>query len=80
MYTTGNNKPFNGAEYNSEENLAKYYEGGYVVAVLDFSTDVFDNYEDMSEEDKDLIYSEMVKEKNSYEYKCGQVLVESDYR
>lgn len=67
MKTIGNNIPFTGAEYHQHENEASYYIDGIEVASLEFDTDAFHSQE-MSEEDKDLVYAEMTKAKERFEY------------
>lgn len=66
MKTTGNNQPFNGAEYDNETNTAAYYINGYMVIELDLNTDITEEHDDMSSSDADIYYKEMVKEANLF--------------
>ena len=70
----------NGAIYNPEDNTASYYIKGEIIASLDFNTDHFEDYADLSTEDYNGVYSDMTDAKKEYEYQVSQILVESDYK
>ena len=75
MRTTGNNIPFNGSEYDNENDIASYYIGGYLVATLDVGRDIFEDHEEISEEDKQLCYLEMINRVSDFkanEYLQGE--------
>jgi hypothetical protein len=70
----------NGAIYNPENNTSSYYIKGEIIASLDFNTDHFEDYADLSTEDYNGVYSDMTDVKKEYEYQVSQILVESDYK
>jgi len=47
--------------YDWTMHTSRYYIQGYVIATLDHSLDVFEAEIEMTEEDKDYYYSEMLK-------------------
>lgn len=69
MKTTGNQKRFTGAEYNQYDNTATYYDNGYEVATLNFDTNEFEDHDEMTEQQKDDYYAEMVEVKECHEDK-----------
>ena len=70
----------NGVIYYPENNTASYYIKGEIIASLDFNTDHFEDYADLSTEDYSGVYSDMTDSKEEYEYQVSQILVESDYK
>ena len=75
MRTTGNNMPFTGSEYDNDNGIASYYIDGYLVATLEVSTDVFEDHEEMTEENKQLCYLELTNRVSAFksdEYLQGE--------
>jgi hypothetical protein len=68
MRTIGNNIPFTGTEYDNENDLAFYYEDGFLIATLEVSNDVLEFFDEMTEENKQLCYLEIIKKVNAWKY------------
>lgn len=59
------------AYYNASTNTSFFYKNDVSIAKLDHTSDHFEAYEDMSEQEKDYYYAEMQKNKEeelSFDY------------
>ena len=68
------------AEYRPDTNTATFYIGAYVVATLEFDTDLFEQHEEQTEAESEYFYNQMVQEKINYEHQNSQILTISDYK
>ncbi len=68
------------AEYRPDTNKSSFYVGAYVVATLEFDTDLFEQHEEQTEAESEYFYNQMVQEKINYEYQNSQILTISDYK
>ena len=54
-------------EYNPEENKGTVRVNGYSVCFLDFNTSEFEDFEEMTDDDKNDYWEMMENEKDEYE-------------
>lgn len=55
-----------GAYYDWTANISTYYADGFSIATLNHDSEVFEDLEEMTEEDKDFYYTEMNNNRDEY--------------
>lgn len=59
MRTIGNNIPFTGAEYNSENDTAEYFDKGFTIATYNYNNGEFEDLEGLTDDQWESVRHEM---------------------